>query len=187
MKKFILMLAVITGFAACSNSDSSAPGSPTAALDNMFTAMKNGKMDDMKKFISKADVAFMESLEKIGNSIDSEQVKKMKAEMSEEFRKKVKDVTYTLKNEKIDGDNASVEAEITDGGKTESHNFELVKEDGNWKISLTKGNGMFNSMKGNMGPERRDLQGDLEKLKNMDKDSLKMLMDSLQTIMHKNN
>lgn len=175
MKKLILILAVATTFAACSSSDS---GSPKAALDGMFTAMKSGNMEDIKKFITKADVSLLESLEKLGNSIDPEAVKKVKSRMSEEFQKKVKDVTYTLKNEKVDGDKATVEAEITEGGKTESHNFELVKEDGAWKIALTKsGDGMFNSMKGDMGPDREDFEKGIERLNKMDKDSLKMLMD----------
>lgn len=175
MKKIILLLAVATTLAACSSSDS---GSPKAALDGMFTAMKGGNMEDIKKFITKADVSLLESLEKLGNSIDPEAVKKVKSRMSEEFQKKVKDVTYTLKNEKVDGDKATVEAEITENGKTESHNFELVKEDGAWKIALTKsGDGMFNSMKGDMGPDREDFEKGIERLNSMDKDSLKMLMD----------
>jgi hypothetical protein len=175
MKKLVLILYVMTAFAACKSSDSS---SPTTVLDGMFTAMKNGNMDDMKKFITKSDVNLIETGEKLINSADPETLDKMKTKMSGEFKEKAKSVSYTLKNEKIDGDNATVEAEVTENGKTSSHKFDLVKEDGAWKIAITKpGNEMFNSMKGNMGADNKDLQEGLERLKNMPPDSLKMLLN----------
>ncbi len=176
MKKIILLLCVAAGFAACKGT--SDQGSPTAAIDAMFTAMKNGNMDDIKKFITKQDVAFLESAEKFINSVDPEAIKKMKSKMGDEFKAKVKDVKYTLKNEKVDGDKATVDAEVTEDGKVNTHTFNLVKEDGAWKISLlNSGDGMFNSMKGNMGPDHKDMEEGLEKLKNMNPDSLKMLMN----------
>ena len=134
-------------------------------------------MDDIKKFITKQDVAFLESAEKFMVSVDPEAIKKMKAKMGDEFKSKVKDVKYTLKNEKVDGDKATVDAEVTEEGKVNTHTFNLVKEDGAWKISLlNSGDGMFNSMKGNMGPGHKDMEEGLEKLKQMNPDSLKMLM-----------
>jgi hypothetical protein len=175
MKQIIFLLCMAAGFAACNTKNDQ--GSPTAAIDEMFTAMKNGNMDDVKKFITKKDVAFLESAEQFANSIDPEAIKKMKTKMGDEFKAKVKDVKYTLKNEKIDGDKATVDAEVTEEGQLKTHTFNLVKEDGAWKISLlNSGDGMFNSMKGNMGPDSKDMEEGLEKLKNMDPDSLKMLM-----------
>ena len=175
MKKIILLLCLAAGFAACNSKTDQ--GSPTGAIDAMFTAMKNGNMDDIKKFITKQDVAFLESAEKFMVSVDPEAIKKMKAKMGDEFKAKVKDVKYTLKNEKVDGDKATVDAEVTDEGKVNTHTFNLVKEDGAWKISLlNSGDGMFNSMKGNMGPDHKDMEEGLEKLKQMNPDSLKMLM-----------
>ena len=112
--------------------------------------------------------------------------------MGEEFKSKVKDVKYTLKNEKVDGDKATVDAEVTEGEKTDTHTFNLVKEEGAWKISLINSGGMFNSMKGNMGPDSKDIEAGLEKLKQMDPDSLKALMkkgmeamDSMKKVMNK--
>lgn len=178
MKKIIVMLCLAAGFAAC-NGKTDQASSPTASIDAMFTAMKNGNMDDIKKFITKNDIAMIESAEKLMNSIDSGAIQKMKSKMGDEFKAKVKDVKYTLKNEKIDGDKATVDAEVTEEGKVNTHTFNLVKEDGDWKISLMNsgGNGMFNSMKGNMGPDNNDMQKGLEKLQKMDPDSLKMLMN----------
>ncbi len=183
MKKILFALCLTAGMAACNSADQ---GSPTASIDAMFTAMKNGQVDDFKKFITTADVAMIESMEKLANSIDPEAINKMKTKMGDEFKEKAKDIKYTLKNEKIDGNKATVDAEVTDGGKTESHTFNLVKEDGAWKISLLNSGGdMFNSMKGNMGPDNRDLKEGLERLKNMDPDSLKMLMNKGVEMMEK--
>jgi hypothetical protein len=59
-----------------------------------------------------------------------------------------------------------------------------LKEDGEWKISLlNSGDGMFNSMKGNMGPDGHDLEKGLEKLKSMNPDSVKMLMEKGKQMM----
>ena len=157
MKKIILLLCIATGFAACNTKNDQ--GSPTAAIDGMFMAMKNGNMEDIKKFITKKDVAFMESAEKFAASIDPQAIEKMKAKMTDQFKEKVKNVKYTLKNEKVDGDKATVDAEVTDNGKIDTHTFNLVKEEGAWKISLiNSGDGMFNSMKGNMGAGKGDLK-----------------------------
>ena len=177
MKKIILLFCLAAGFAACNTKNDQT--SPTAAIDAMFTAMKNGNMDDIKKFITKNDIAMIESAEKLMNSIDSGAIQKMKTKMGEEFKAKVKDVKYTLKNEKIDGDKATVDAEVTEEGKVNTHTFNLVKEEGTWKISLMNagGDNMFNSMKGNMGPDNKDMEKGLEKLKQMNPDSLKMLMN----------
>lgn len=175
MKKLILGFCLLAGIAACNTHADMT--SPSGTIDAMFTSMKNGNMDDIKKFITKKDVQFLESAEKLVTSVDPDAVAKMKSKMGDEFKNKVKDVKYTLKNEKVDGDKATVDAEVTENGKTDTHTFNLVKEDGAWKISLlNSGDGMFNSMKGDMGPGSQDIEKGLEKLKNMNPDSLKMLM-----------
>jgi hypothetical protein len=176
MKKIIALFCIVAGFAACNTKTDQ--GSPTAAIDAMFTAMKNGNMEDVKKFITKKDVQFIEAAEKFVTSVDPEAVKNMKNKMGDEFKAKVKDVKYTLKNEKVDGDKATVDAEVTEEGKVKTHTFNLVKEDGAWKISLmNSGDGMFNSAKGNLGPDSKDMEEGLERLQNMNRDSLKMLMN----------
>jgi hypothetical protein len=181
LKKILLAFCITAGFTACKNNPS---GSPKATIDGMFTVMKNGDIDGMKKFITRADLSNFETLEKIGNNADSGMVKTIKDKITEKLREELKTVSYTLKNEKIDGDNATIEAEVTKEGKTAPHTFELVKEEDGWKIALSKpGNEMFNSMKGNMGPERGDMLKNLEKLKNMNPDSLKMLINKANQVM----
>ena len=181
MKKILLALGIAVCFTACKDTVSM---SPTASIDGMFTAMKNGDLEGMKKFVSHSDLSFIETGEKIGNNADSEAVRKLKEKISGELRDKLKKVTYTLKNEKIDGDRATIDATVSEDGNTSAHTFELVKEDDGWKIALSKpGNEMFNSMKGNMGPERGDMMKNLEKLKNMSPDSLKMLINKANQVM----
>ena len=175
MKKVLLAICIIAGIAGCSNKDSI---SPTASIEGMFSAMKSGSIDSIKKFVTRSDAGMIDAAEKILTAVNPEAVQKIKDRVITEVKKKAATIQYKLKNEKIDGDNATVEAEVTDEGKTSLHTFELVKEDGAWKISLSKpANEMFNSMKGNMGPDKPDLKTGLEKLQSIDKDTLKMLLN----------
>jgi len=180
MKKTMFALIVVLGFASCKGPSDP----PSATIDGMFTAMKDGNIEGMKKYITRQDVAMLEVAEKFLTQVDPESVGKIKAKMTEELKKRVKDVEYSLSNEKIDGDKATVEAKVSSKdttmnpeGKTGTHTFELVKEDNTWKIALSKpGNDMFNSMKGNMGPKNGGIKDGLERLQKMDPDSLKMLI-----------
>lgn len=180
MKRILFALGLIICFAACK--ETAVP--PTIVLNDMFVAMKKGNINEMKKFITKSDVALLDAAEKFMTSVDPEGIKKIKDRMTEELKVNAGHIEYSLKNEKIDGDHATVEAEIitkdtaaVNGKKITTQTFELVKEDNSWKIALTKpGNEMFNSMKGNRGAQKGDLKTGIEKLKNMDPDSLKMLI-----------
>jgi len=180
MKTGFLVLCLMAVLAGCK--EPATP--PTDVLNGMFDAMEKGNMDEMKNYITKSDVAMLEAAEKFMNSVDPEGMKKIKDRITDEIKSNTKTVEYSLKNEKIDGDRATVEAEIVQhlpdsvgGEKRSTHTFELVKEDNTWKIALTKpGNEMFNSMKGNMGAEKGDLKDGIEKLQKMDPDSLKMLI-----------
>ena len=157
MKKILLLVSIVLAFAACNT----AGNSPKATVDAMFTAMKNGNLDEMKKCITKSDVSMIEAGEKFLTALDPDAVKKMREKMTTEFKDKVKDVKYTLKDEKIDGDKATVTAEVVENGKTESHNFDLVKEDGAWKVSFMKS--------GFTGEDKAKME---EAMKNMNTDSL---------------
>ena len=105
--------------------------------------------------------------------------------MATEFKDKVKDVQYTLKDEKIEGDKATVTAEVTENGKPESHNFDLVKEDGAWKISFMK-SGFSGADKAKMDEELKNLNADsisskikqgMEEMKNVNMDSMRQEMN----------
>lgn len=180
MKSILVACSLLLFFASCNKPKNP----PTAVLDGMFTAMKNGQFNDMKKFITQSDIALLEAAEKIMSQLDPAGVEKIKSRMTEELKARSKNLEYHFKNEKVDGDRATVEAEIIDhdptlpaGGKTMSQTFELVKENNAWKIALSNpGNAMFNSMKGNMGNRKGDLKTGVEKLQQMNPDSLKMLI-----------
>jgi hypothetical protein len=176
MKKIVLVCSIIISLASCANKDTT---TPSATIDGMVAAMKNGNIEEMKKFISKTDVALFESAEQLMKNVNPEGVQRMKDSVTASFKENVKDVKYTLKNEKINGSTATVDAEVTNEGKTETHTINLLKEDGAWKVSLMNSQGgMFNSMKGNMGTDGpANMQEGLERLKNMPPDSLKKLMD----------
>ncbi|HRI26331.1 MAG TPA: DUF4878 domain-containing protein [Ferruginibacter sp.] len=185
MKKMIWALFLAAGLFACNSKDAAGPSStsPTASVEGLFNAMKNGQIDDFKKFITKKDAETFASIEKLANNLDSGFVKEVKERMVKELKERSKNITYKLKGEKIDGDNASVDAEVTDSSKTETHTFQLVKEDGEWKLSLSKpGNEMFNSMKGNRGHEQPDMEEAFDKFKKMSPDSQRMLLEKAKQV-----
>lgn len=182
MKKYIVPFFLIFIFVSCKDEPKTPP---TAVLDEMFTAMQQGKIEDMKKHITKSDVKLLETAEKFMTSIDPEGIQKIKDRMQSELKERSKNIQYNIKKETIDGDRATIETEIIDNNpsedttkKTITQTFELVKEDNAWKIALTKpGNEMFNSMKGNMGARNGSLKDGVEKLQQMNPDSLKMMIE----------
>lgn len=157
---------------------------PSAVLDEMFTAMQAGNYDDMKKHISKNDVALLDAAEKFLTGVDSQGVNKIKSRIMEEMKNRSENISYSIINEKIDGNRATVEASVTindtaisKANQSSTQKFELVKEDHAWKIAITRpGNEIFNSMKGNLGGREPNLKDGVEKLKQVDPDSLKMLI-----------
>ena len=82
MKTMILALCVTLCIAGCKGPVEP----PTAVLDGMFNAMKNGNIEGMKKYITRSDIALLDAAEKFMTNIDSEGVKKIKARMIEQFK-----------------------------------------------------------------------------------------------------
>ncbi|MBL7701350.1 MAG: DUF4878 domain-containing protein [Ferruginibacter sp.] len=181
MNKLIIAFFLLFAFAACKDEPSTPP---TVVLDSMFAEMKNGNIEGMKKHITRTDAALLDAAEKFLTAKDPENVQKIKARLIEKMKEESQNIQYTLKNEKVDGDHATVEAEIVvkdtaakDGKKVITRTLELVKEGNAWKIPLSKpGNEMFNSMKGNMGARDGGLEEGLEKIQKMNEDTLKMLI-----------
>lgn len=182
MNKLIIAFFLLIAFAGCK--DQPPATAPTVVLDSMFTAMKSGNTDEMKKYITKADAALLDGMEKFLAAKDPENVQKIKTTVIEKMKEASNDIQYALKNEKIDGDHATVEAEIVtkdttakDGKKIITKTLELVKEGNAWKIPLSRpGNEMFNSMKGNMGARDGGIKEGFEKLQKMNEDTLKMFL-----------
>jgi Domain of unknown function (DUF4878) len=149
---FVLLTASILLF-SCNNSNTS---SPTNAINAFLDAMKKGDQTAFKSMLTKKDVEVMEAAEKMAKSmgLSDETTKQMK----DEYILKAKSATYTIKSEKVEGDKATVDVEIKDADKTDTQQFNLVKENGAWKISLFAGMG---------GIDMKEFKGAADSLKSL--------------------
>ncbi len=183
MKKIIGCLCLIALLYSCKTPGTS---TPTATVNSFIAAAKDGDVDEIKKYISRQDVSLMEMGERFLAGVDSNAANEMKHKFSTDFKDKVKDAKIDVKDEKIDGTNATVNVEFSHEGKTESRPFSLVKEDGKWKISLMS-TGMNSSGENkedieeamqsiNLDSLPASVQKEIGKLNQMDKDSLNKLM-----------
>ena len=105
---------------------SDASNSPTAVFKAFYEASKNGDEEAFKKTVSKETLTMLE-----------EGAKEKKKTLSQALKES--DVPPTmpeLRNEKIDGDKATIEAKDarTDTWET----FKFVKEDGRWKVVIDR-------------------------------------------------
>lgn len=104
-----------------------AAGSPTAAYKAAYAARKNKDVDALRKLMSK-DI--MEFFVEIGK-----EEKKSVDEMLKELCDKPQAATDDTRNEKINGDRATVEY-LDEDGKWRTMDF--IKEGGSWKLTLPK-------------------------------------------------
>jgi hypothetical protein len=122
---FALSLCVLA-MLACKLGSSS----PTATFKAFFEAQKKSDVTAIKKTLSKASLALLEKAAKAQN-------KTLDAAITEAFAGGSKtEQLPESRNEKIDGDNATLEIQDTDTKKWETMYF--VKEDGNWKVALDR-------------------------------------------------
>ena len=104
--------------------------SPTATFKAFFEAQKKKDVAAIKKTLSKASLALLEKAAKAQN-------KTLDTGIAEGFAGGSKtEEMPEARNEKIDGDNATLEIQDTDTKKWETMYF--VKEDGEWKVALDK-------------------------------------------------
>lgn len=188
MKKLFACISLVMLLYSCNTGGS---GSPKGTVEAFIAAAKTGNMAEVKKYITKSDVSLLEMAENMMTQFNPSQAAEMKEKMSKEFKEKTKDAKIDVKDEKIDGDKATVNVAFVNDGKTEEHPFSLVKEDGVWKISLTS-TGMGNSgatdkdidaMKNmNMDSLKGAISQGMKELSNMNKDSLKKAMEELKKI-----
>jgi len=105
--------------------------SPTATFKAFYEAQKNKDVPGIKKTLSKNSLAMLEKAAK-------EQHKTIDDSLKEGFD----DPTFKsptmpeTRNEKIEGQTATLEIQDTDTKKWEKMYF--VKEDGDWKLALDK-------------------------------------------------
>ena len=120
---FIVLLAVAAG---CKSTPP-----PTATFKAYFEAQKKKDIPGMKQALSKTSLAMMEA------SAKQQQVTldKMIARQLENPSSKVDKMPET-RNEKITGDNATLELQNEEANRWDTMYF--VKEDGGWKIALDR-------------------------------------------------
>jgi hypothetical protein len=105
-----------------------ASDSPTSAYKAAYTARKNKDIEALKKLMSK-DV--LEFLTMVG---DADEKKKMSLDdQLKELCEKPQAATAEARNEKIDGDYATIEYLDEKGGWKP---MEFIKEDGMWKLAF---------------------------------------------------
>ena len=125
-KQFTRLLAILVfaalAFAACNRGYST----PTAAFKTFYEAAKSNNIEGIKKSLSKKT---MESITKAAAK-DNKSVDDSLKDMAKDAPSKVPET----RNEKIDGDKATLEVKDDKLDKWDSVPF--VKEDGMWKIAL---------------------------------------------------
>jgi hypothetical protein len=127
LKLICVAVLLVFAVAACKFSSSS----PTATFKAFYEAQKKKDVEGMKKTLSKGSMAMMEKAAK-------EQNKTVDQGLSEGFEGPgaKTDKMPDTRNEKIDGDNATLEVQNEETKKWDKVYF--VKEDSEWKIALDK-------------------------------------------------
>lgn len=126
MKLFKMTLLALCAFAflACSSTPS-----PTEVFKAQNEAQKKKDAAAMKQNLSKGSLELIEKAAKTQNKTVDEA-------LTADSPMGNKDAEYEFRNEKTDGDNASVE--IKEKGKDQWVTMPFVKEDGKWKLALDK-------------------------------------------------
>ena len=122
----LLLLALIAlSAAACEKSTGASPG---AIFQAFYESLKNKDVEAYKKTVSKNT---LQILERRAKEMDRTLDVYIKMDMDKPTRK-LPDKLET-RNEKIEGDRATLEVKNTEGGW---NTVPFVKEDGQWKVSI---------------------------------------------------
>ncbi|HEV7844374.1 MAG TPA: hypothetical protein VGO69_11805 [Pyrinomonadaceae bacterium] len=111
-------------------SSTQASGSPTAVTQASFDAFKKKDVAGFKKTISSADLKSLEEV--MATAKDGKNVDDFLKELMESPDSSMPD-TFETRNEKIDGDKATVQYKDKDGGWKTMY---LVKEGSEWKMKM---------------------------------------------------
>jgi hypothetical protein len=123
LAKILILITLLTGLIAC-GSDESKPATPIETFKTYTKAIKNKDIETMKLLLS-AETMKMNQLEAQARGVSVDEVVKNETLFSEQQK------TVKLRNEKIEGNKATLEVENT-FGKWETVPF--IMEDGVWKI-----------------------------------------------------
>ena len=134
MKRSVLLIGfVLLALAGCSSANSPSANSPKAVIEKFVSDAESGNVDAMNKAFSKRAIQQMGDKTKSNNKSYSDMIKEIGAKEK---------ASMVGTQEKITGDKALVtynygvskNGGVITGNNTGCTAFELVKEDGEWKI-----------------------------------------------------
>lgn len=121
---FVALLAVAVTFTACNSN------SPKASADKFLTSLAHMDYEAAK-------------------SVSTEETKKMldlfsqfSSMMTDSMKAEAKKIKITVKDEKIEGDNATVTYTSSEDENKTEHKLNLTKKDGKWLVVWNKDEGM---------------------------------------------
>ena len=125
-KTLLILTICLLALAGCKPS-----GSPSATFKTYFAAQQKKDIPAMKQTLSKTSLAMMEaSAKEQGSTVD----KVIEGQLQNPSAKI--DKMPEMRNEKIDGNDATLELHNEEANRWDTMYF--VKEDGAWKIALDK-------------------------------------------------
>lgn len=131
MKKVIVLVCVLSmlacgfAFAGCGgNGDSSSADSPKAVIEKLMQAQIDVDVDTYLSLLSKES----------RKEVDEDELR----EQAELAAQTEQDVDYEVGEEEISGDTAKVGVTMTVEDMEMTMTWNLVKEDGSWKVDMTK-------------------------------------------------
>ncbi len=126
-------MALITGLVLLAAvSCKSGGGDPKETVEHFFTALKDKKFDEAKKYATKESQSLLDMIGSLSQKIPDSTSNKAKEEK------------FDVTNVKINGDAATADVVPTD--KSAGLTVNLKKEDGQWKVAFDKSSLMKMSM-----------------------------------------
>lgn len=126
-----LLVAAALAATGCSKLGFGTASSPTATFKAFFEAAKKKDAEGMKKTMSKGSATMLESFAKMQNKTLDEALKEGMNDPATSSAN-----LPETRNEKIEGDNATLEIKDDKSGKWLTMPF--VKEEGQWKLAFDK-------------------------------------------------
>jgi len=138
IKTSLSLLSGLLLLVSCSSGPfaSQAPG-PGAVVKSFVAVAIQGDIAQMKKYVSKKDVARMEAQEKNNpfSGLGKGMAESMRAQAERELKSKGGVKSIDIDKEQITGDTATVTCIVRFGnGESKSNQVKCVKEEGNWKV-----------------------------------------------------
>jgi Domain of unknown function (DUF4878) len=192
MKKIVMSIAIVSAVVIIQSSCKSKGGgsTPTTTVKAMAEEVKTGDFKAISKFLCEKDRKMMESMmpmiEMTAKAMGKDIKEMMKEEMTKNNQFNLSNVEF--KNEKITGDNATLDIVNTKEGKTETMNF--IKESGAWKmcpgIAEKAGDAMKSSGMGDGSSNPKDMEEAMKKaadaMKNMTPEQQKQMEEAIKNL-----